>query len=114
MCAGAPLAAEPNGKGKQMNDSAMRMQSVYQVVVTDRLAESRDFYIRWFGFEVVFGASWFVYLQAGAEQPWGIAFMASGHPSQPPGPEVFNGKGVFLTLQVADAAAGGAASGRSS
>jgi uncharacterized glyoxalase superfamily protein PhnB len=30
--------------------------------------------------------------------------MAPNHPSQPPGPEVFNGKGMFLTLQVADAA----------
>jgi catechol 2,3-dioxygenase-like lactoylglutathione lyase family enzyme len=104
VCAGAPLAAEPSAKGKQMNDLAMRMQSVYQVVVTDQLAESRDFYIRWFGFEVVFEASWFVYLQAG-EQPWGLAFMAPNHPSHPPGPELFNGKGVLLTLQVEDAAA---------
>jgi uncharacterized glyoxalase superfamily protein PhnB len=31
--------------------------------------------------------------------------MASNHPSQPPGPETFSGRGIFLTLQVADAAA---------
>lgn len=89
-----------------MNDSPMQLQSLYQVVVTDRLAESRDFYVRWFGFNAVFEASWFVYLQAGGgQQPWGVAFMSSAHPSQPPGPETFNGKGVFLTFQVADAAA---------
>ena len=88
-----------------MGDAPMQMQSVYQIVVTDRLAESRDFYVRWFGFEAVFEASWFVYLQAGGGQPWGLAFMSSNHPSQPPGPEVFNGKGAFLTFQVADAAA---------
>jgi catechol 2,3-dioxygenase-like lactoylglutathione lyase family enzyme len=88
-----------------MDDSPMQMQSVYQIVVTDRLAESRDFYVRWFGFVTVFEASWFVYLQAGGGQPWGLAFMSSDHPSRPPGPEIFNGKGSFLTFQVADAAA---------
>jgi len=31
--------------------------------------------------------------------------MAPDHPSQPPGPERFNGKGMFITVQVADAAA---------
>jgi IS30 family transposase len=31
--------------------------------------------------------------------------MAPDHPSQPPGPEAFNGKGMFLTLQVANVTA---------
>lgn len=31
--------------------------------------------------------------------------MAPDHPSSPPGPEAFTGAGVFLTFQVADAAA---------
>ena len=83
----------------------MKIQSSYPVVVTDKLRESRDFYVQRLGFEVLFEASWFVYLQASANQPWGIAFMSSDHPSQPPGPETFGGKGVFLTLQVEDAAA---------
>ena len=83
----------------------MQLEAVYPIVVTDRLAECRDFYTRWFGFEIVFEASWFVYLSAGGDRPHGIAFMAGDHPSQPPGPETFEGKGMFLTLQVADAAA---------
>lgn len=104
QCSGA-LAAEPDARGKKMNATPMQLQSVYQIVVTDRLIESRDFYVRWFGFEPLFEASWFVYLQAGGGQPWGLAFMSSDHPSQPPGPEVFNGKGTFLTFQVEDATA---------
>lgn len=72
----------------------------YPVVVTDRLAACRDFYVRWLGYQVVFEASWFVYLAAGTH---GIAFMSPDHPSQPPGPDAFGGKGLFLTLQVADA-----------
>jgi catechol 2,3-dioxygenase-like lactoylglutathione lyase family enzyme len=70
--------------------------------VTDKLVECRDFYVRRFGFQVVFEASWFIYLASGA---YGVAFMSPDHPSQPPGPEAFNGKGMFLTLQVADAKA---------
>ena len=54
---------------------------------------------------MVFEASWFVYMTSGGDHPHGIAFMAPDHPSRPPGPETFGGKGLFLTLQVADARA---------
>ena len=33
-----------------------------------------------------------------------MAFMHPSHPSAPPGPETFNGKGMCLEFQVADAA----------
>lgn len=82
----------------------MQLQAAYPIVVTTRLAECRDFYTRHFGFQVVFEASWFVYMTPGGDDRFGVAFMASNHPSQPPGPEVFDGKGMFLTLQVVDAA----------
>jgi catechol 2,3-dioxygenase-like lactoylglutathione lyase family enzyme len=83
----------------------VRLQDAYAVVVTDKLAECRDFYARWLGFQVVFEASWFVYLSSAGDRPHGLAFMAGDHPSQPPGPETFSGRGMFLTLQVADATA---------
>jgi catechol 2,3-dioxygenase-like lactoylglutathione lyase family enzyme len=81
----------------------MQIQSAYPVIVTPRLIECRDFYTRWFGFQVVFEASWFVYLASAGEPAYALAFMAPDHPSQPPGPEAFSGQGMFLTLQVADA-----------
>jgi catechol 2,3-dioxygenase-like lactoylglutathione lyase family enzyme len=83
----------------------MQLQSAYPVIVTDKLFECRDFYVRQLGFEVVFEASWFIYLASSASPAIGIAFMSPDHPSQPPGPERFDGKGMFLTLQVSDAAA---------
>jgi catechol 2,3-dioxygenase-like lactoylglutathione lyase family enzyme len=82
----------------------MHVQDSYPIIVTDRLTECRDFYLRWLGFRIVFEATWFVYLASAGDRPYGIAFMAADHPSQPPGPETFTGRGVFLTLQVADAA----------
>jgi catechol 2,3-dioxygenase-like lactoylglutathione lyase family enzyme len=83
----------------------MKLEGAYPVVVTDHYRECRDFYVGCFGFEVVFEASWFIYMTLGSEGPISVAFMAPDHPSRPPGPEVFNGKGMFLTLQIADAAA---------
>jgi catechol 2,3-dioxygenase-like lactoylglutathione lyase family enzyme len=83
----------------------VKLEDAYPIIVTDRLAECREFYTRWLGFHVAFEATWFVYLQSAGDRPYGIAFMAADHPSQPPGPETFGGKGMFLTLQVADAAA---------
>ena len=83
----------------------MHVKDLYAVIVTDKRSECRDFYVRWFGFQVVFEASWFVYLAATGDHPFGIAFMAPDHPSEPPGPETFNGRGMFLTIQVEDAAA---------
>jgi catechol 2,3-dioxygenase-like lactoylglutathione lyase family enzyme len=79
----------------------MRLQSFYPIIVTNRGAQCRDFYQRWFGLKVVFEASWFVLLGAddgGAT----MAFMAPDHPSAPPGPEPFSGKGMCLEFQVAD------------
>ena len=83
----------------------MHVKDLYTIVVTDKRAECRDFYVRWFGFEVVFEASWFVYLAARGDHPFGLAFMAPDHPSQPPGSDVSSGRGILLTLQVEDAAA---------
>lgn len=98
-------AAETNPKTEQEKDAAMHVQSAYPIVVTDKLIECRDFYVRLFGFRVIFEATWFVYMTSDGDHPYGIAFMTPDHPSRPPGPEAFNGKGMFLTLQVADAAA---------
>jgi catechol 2,3-dioxygenase-like lactoylglutathione lyase family enzyme len=83
----------------------MHVRDLYAIIVTDKRIECRDFYVRWLGFRVVFEASWFVYLAAGGDHASGIAFMAPDHPSQPPGPETFSGQGMFLTIQVDDAAA---------
>ncbi|HEY5977942.1 MAG TPA: VOC family protein [Solirubrobacterales bacterium] len=83
----------------------MQLVNSYPVVITDRLRECRDFYCRWFGFEVSFEADWFVLLTGGGEHAATLAFMHSDHPSSPPSPAPFSGDGAFLTFQVADAGA---------
>lgn len=100
QCAMPADAAGPAQRPAQA--APLRLAASYPVVVTDKLIACRDFYTRRLGFEIVFEASWFVYLSSGST---GIAFMSTDHPSQPPGPEKFDGRGAFLTLQVDDARA---------
>jgi catechol 2,3-dioxygenase-like lactoylglutathione lyase family enzyme len=83
----------------------MHLQSFYPIIVTHQIIECRDFYRRWFGLEVVFEASWFVLLGTAGSARATIAFMRPDHPSAPPGPEPFSGKGMCLEFQVADAQA---------
>lgn len=82
-----------------------QLTSAYPLVTTATIQASRDFFVQHLGFEVMFEASWFVLLSRGSTEggTTSIAFMAPDHPSRPPGPEVFSGLGLLLTLQVDDA-----------
>ncbi len=85
----------------------MKLKSLFPVVATKAVTEARDFYVRYFGFEVVFDAGWYVQLHGprdGGGAPLELAFMLSDHKSLPPSHrQAFNGKGVFLTIEVDDA-----------
>lgn len=81
----------------------MNLQSFYPIIVTPHLTSCRDFYQRWFQLHVVFEASWFILLGAAEGVGVNVAFMHPDHPSAPPGPEPFSGKGMCLEFQVADA-----------
>lgn len=85
----------------------MKTRDLYPLITTPRLAETRDFYVTHFGFQVAFEASWFLYLIGPGEDGTRgatLAFMHPDHPSNPPGPESFNGLGMILTVEVSDAA----------
>jgi catechol 2,3-dioxygenase-like lactoylglutathione lyase family enzyme len=80
----------------------MRLIDSYPIVVTPDPAACRAFWVKHMAFNVVFEASWFVLL-ASEDGGATLAFMSPDHPSAPPGPETFGGKGVCLELQVEDA-----------
>ncbi|EKF17490.1 VOC family protein [Nitratireductor pacificus] len=85
----------------------MKVRDLYPLVTTPALTETRDFYVTHFGFQVAFEASWFIYLVGPGEagnRGATLAFMHPDHPSNPPGPENFNGQGMILTVEVGDAA----------
>lgn len=84
----------------------MKLKGLFPVVATKAVAEARDFYVRYFGFQVVFDAGWYVQLNAvreGGGAPLELAFMIPDHESLPPSlRHAFDGKGVFLTIDVED------------
>jgi catechol 2,3-dioxygenase-like lactoylglutathione lyase family enzyme len=63
----------------------MHITDLYSIVVTQMRSDCRDFYVRWFGFQVALEASWFVYLAAGGDHPFGLAFITPDHRPIPPG-----------------------------
>lgn len=105
---GVATAAEPRIEPGHVpaQEAGMRVRDLYPLITTPALFEARDFYVGHFGFEVAFEAGWFVYLVgAGEDDTRGatLAFMHPDHPSRPPGPEAFDGRGMVLTIEVADA-----------
>lgn len=104
LCGGV-FAASPQLQEAKAN---MHVRDLYPLITTPELAATRDFYTRHFGFQVAFEASWFVYLSGPADgdsRGATLAFMHPDHPSRPPGPEPFDGRGMILTVEVADATA---------
>jgi len=100
------LSASPAPRPARGVGSPVRLQEFYPIIVTEKHVECRDFYARFFGLSVGFEASWIVWMTAesgGARAS--LAFMHPDHPSAPPGPERFSGKGMCLEFQVEDAAA---------
>lgn len=100
---GGAFAANPV---PQEEMTRMNVRDLYPLITTPALFEARDFYVRHFGFEVAFEAGWFVYLSGPGEDGTRgatLAFMHPDHPSRPPGPEAFDGRGMILTMEVADA-----------
>lgn len=105
----APAAADQQTAPAPVQETeTMRVRDLYPLITTPALFETRDFYVKHFGFSAVFEASWFVYLSAPGEDGTRgatLAFMTPDHPSTPPGPEAFDGKGMIVTIEVSDAAA---------
>ena len=79
----------------------MRFVDRYPIVVTPMKNESRDFWSKHLGFTVGFDSNWFCWLTAD-DGSASIAFMTPDHPSAPPGPDAYNGKGICFELEVSD------------
>ncbi len=80
----------------------IKITKQYPVVITPKFLECRDFYIRFFGFALVFDSDWYIQLEheSGVE----LAFMRPHLSNQPAflHPE-YDGKGIIITFDVQDA-----------
>ncbi|MCE9595578.1 MAG: VOC family protein [Planctomycetes bacterium] len=76
----------------------MHIQTIVPIVTTDRLAETRAFYVEKLGFQVAFDHDHYLGLRAGAAGSPELGFMRPDHDA----PKKFEG-GVTFGLRVDDA-----------
>jgi catechol 2,3-dioxygenase-like lactoylglutathione lyase family enzyme len=79
----------------------MNVNAVFPVVMTERLAESRDFYAELLGLRLAFESDWYVQLLSPATPAAQLGLVESGHDSVP---TVFRqaAAGVLVTVEVED------------
>ncbi|MFW6695219.1 VOC family protein [Streptomyces sp. MAR4 CNX-425] len=79
----------------------MRLTGFYPVLGTERLSESRDFYVQLMHFEVTFEADWYVSLRRPGDPPYELALLDPGHPTVPAGYRAA-ARGLLLNFEVED------------
>lgn len=91
--------------GAASSNGRLGIADSYPVIVipAEKLPATRDFYVSQLGLVAVFESTWFMALGHRGDGAIAVALMAHDHPSSPPGPETFSGRGMFVTLQVVDA-----------
>ncbi len=77
--------------------SYMKIKRIDVTFSTERLQESKDFYMKHFGFELAFESNWYIELVT-PKRDAGISFTL---PEREEG-EFFNGRGCILSLEVDD------------
>ena len=78
----------------------MKIERVYPVICTDKIAESRDFYMQNFHFKITYEEDWYVSLRSEESPEYELALLDYQHPSIP---EEYRQptKGLLLNLEVA-------------
>jgi catechol 2,3-dioxygenase-like lactoylglutathione lyase family enzyme len=70
-------------------------------IITDKLEETKSFYVDKLGFSILWEADWFILLATpnGADT---ISFLVPNHPTQELSNfrKPFNGNGIYLTIEV--------------
>ena len=75
----------------------MRITRMDATISTKKLVESKEFYMKHFGFQLVYESDWYIEL-IGRDIPAGISFTL---PQRETG-EFFNGKGLIISFEVDD------------
>jgi len=75
----------------------MKIKRVDSTISTNKLQESKEFYIQHFNFRLVYESDWYIELIA-RDSPNGISFTL---PQREEG-EFFNGKGLIISFEVDD------------
>jgi catechol 2,3-dioxygenase-like lactoylglutathione lyase family enzyme len=81
----------------------MNINSFYPVILTNHVANTRDFYTRHFPFEITFDGGWYVSLKARQEFPFELALLEPNHSSIPSKFRRELNGGLILNFEVENA-----------
>jgi catechol 2,3-dioxygenase-like lactoylglutathione lyase family enzyme len=79
----------------------MKPTSIYPVIATAHLSESRDFYTRFLGFNVTFEADWYISLRHAENPAYELGLLDHTHPTLPEGYHA-TAQGLLLNFEVPD------------
>ena len=82
----------------------MKLESVYCVICTDKVAQSRAFYLAHFPFELAFDSEWYVSLKSSVEAPedkaFELAILDYQHETVPEGYRHPFSSGLLINVEV--------------
>jgi catechol 2,3-dioxygenase-like lactoylglutathione lyase family enzyme len=80
----------------------MNIKSLYTVICTTDVTESKNFYLNYFPFETTFEADWYVSLKTIGEQPFELALLDAQHETIPAAFRKSVSGGLLLNFEVED------------
>jgi catechol 2,3-dioxygenase-like lactoylglutathione lyase family enzyme len=82
------------------NNNPQKIMKLNAGIVTEKLAETKAFYLNYLNFGVSFENEFYLLLHT-ANKQYELSFLLPNHPSQQAiFHQAFNGKGMYLTLEV--------------
>ncbi|MCE2029483.1 VOC family protein [Sessilibacter corallicola] len=75
------------------------MKSLFPDICSTNLVDSKEFYVDFLGFNVIFEIDWYIQLQSPSLEPIQIAFVEKNHSSVPKGYQK-TPQGVVVTVEV--------------
>lgn len=75
------------------------MKSLFPDICSTNLVDSKEFYVDFLGFNVIFEIDWYIQLQSPSLESIQIAFVEMNHPSVPKGYQK-TPQGVVVTVEV--------------
>jgi catechol 2,3-dioxygenase-like lactoylglutathione lyase family enzyme len=80
----------------------MNIKSLYTVICTTQVTESKNFYLNHFPFETTFEADWYVSLKTIGEQSFELALLDAQHETIPAAFRKSVSGGLLLNFEVED------------
>jgi len=80
----------------------MQINSLYPVICTEYVNDSKLFYVKHFHFEVAFDSDWYVSLKSSGTPAFELAFLDHSHPTIPEGYR-HRAEGMLINMEVVDA-----------